>query len=101
LGVAAKAVEATAQSFVDEVRGSLDYYQASTPAHPVERVVLSGGGSLLRGLADRLGQATRLPVKAGDPMATLQIGKTGLDDNQLSLVQPLSAVPVGLALGAA
>ncbi|GAB2694345.1 type IV pilus assembly protein PilM [Thalassiella azotivora] len=98
---ASRAVEVTAQSFVDEIRGSLDYYAASNPSHPVERIVLSGGGSLLKGLSDRLGQATRLPVSSGDPMASLRIGRTGLDDRQLSLVQPLSAVPVGLALGAA
>lgn len=100
LANAARAVETTASTFVDEVRGSLDYYRASNPMAPVERVVVSGGGSLLRGLADRIGSATRLPVKAGDPMASMQIGKTGLDENQLAVVQPLAAVPVGLALGA-
>ena len=100
LANAARAVETTASTFVDEVRGSLDYYRASNPDAPVERLVVSGGGSLLRGLADRLGSATRLPVKAGDPMASMHIGKTGLDEDQLAVVQPLAAVPVGLALGA-
>lgn len=98
---AARAVESTAQTFVDEVRGSLDYYAASNPSHPVERVVLTGGGSQLRGLAERLGQATRLPVLPGNPLSSLHLGRTGLDDDQLAIVQPLAAVPVGLALGAA
>jgi type IV pilus assembly protein PilM len=100
LSTAARAVETTASSFVDEVRGSLDYYRASNPDHPVERLVVSGGGSLLKGLADRLGSATRLPVKDGDPMSAMRIGRTGLDADQLAAVQPLAAVPVGLALGA-
>jgi len=39
-------------------------------------------------------------VVAGDPMANLRIGRTGLDDAQLDFVKPLAAVPVGLALGA-
>ncbi len=42
---AARAVDATAQSLVDEIRGSLDYYASTSPGRPVERVVLSGGGS--------------------------------------------------------
>jgi type IV pilus assembly protein PilM len=97
---AARAVDATAQSLVDEIRGSLDYYASTTPGQPAERVVLSGGGSLLRGLAERLGQAVRIPVVVGDPMQNMKIGKTGLDAEQLRLVRPLAAVPVGLAMGA-
>jgi type IV pilus assembly protein PilM len=95
-----KALTATAQEFVDEIRNSLDYYAASTPGVPLERILLSGGGSRLDGLAERLSAATRLPVVAGDPLASLKIGRTGLDDDQLAFVRPLAAVPVGLALGA-
>jgi type IV pilus assembly protein PilM len=97
---AARAVESPASVFVDEVRGSLDYYRASNPTTPVQRVVVSGGGSLLNGLAERLSAATRLPVVPGDPMSSMHIGRTGLDHDQLAVVQPLAAVPVGLALGA-
>ena len=100
IATAGRAVESTAAAFVDEVRGSLDYYAASTPGGGVTRLVVSGGGSRLRGLADRLAHATRLPVDVGNPMASLRVGKTGLSPEQLSFVQPLAAVPVGLALGA-
>jgi type IV pilus assembly protein PilM len=95
-----RTVSATSQDFVTEIRGSLDYYAASNPAAPVERIVVTGGGSRLEGILDRLAAATRLPVSGGDPMANLRIGRTGLDDAQLQFVTPLAAVPVGLALGA-
>ncbi|MEO7745730.1 MAG: pilus assembly protein PilM, partial [Actinomycetota bacterium] len=90
----------TSAAFVDEVRGSLDYFAASNPGGPIQRLVVSGGGSRLRGLADRLAAATRLPVETGNPMLGLRLGKTGLSDEQVDFVQPLAAVPVGLALGA-
>ncbi|WP_432547102.1 type IV pilus assembly protein PilM [Kineococcus sp. SYSU DK004] len=93
------AVDLMLEVFVDDIRSSLDYYGASNPQFPVERIVLSGGGSLLAGVAERLEQVTRKPVVLGDPVAGLHIGRTGLDAAQLSAVQPLAAVPVGLALG--
>jgi type IV pilus assembly protein PilM len=95
-----RAVSATSQDFVTEIRGSLDYYAASNPAAPVERIVVTGGGSRLDGILDRLAAATRLAVRSGDPIATLRLGRTGLDDAQLDFVKPLAAVPVGLAMGA-
>jgi type IV pilus assembly protein PilM len=95
-----RAVSGTAQDFVEEIRGSLDYYAASNPAVPVERILVSGGGSRLDGLIERLSAATRLPVLAADPLAAVKIGRTGLAAEQIEFVKPLAAVPVGLALGA-
>ena len=87
-------------TFVDEVRGSLDYYMASSGSGPLTRLVLTGGGSRLSGLAERLAAATRLPVEQGNPIAPLQVGDTGLSPEQIQFVEPLAVVPVGLALGA-
>lgn len=94
------AVGDSSQDFVDEIRGSIDYYAASNAGPPIERLVVSGGGSQLSGLVDLLGSALRLPVVAGNPLAPLNIGRTGLEESQLEFIQPLAAVPVGLALGA-
>ena len=74
---------------------------ASSGSSSIRRVVLSGGGSRLRGFPERLARATRLEVVPANPMAALQVGKTGLSPEQLSYVEPLAVVPVGLALGAA
>ena len=98
---AARVIEASATSFLEEIRGSLDYYLAQPASVPLQRVVLSGGGARLGGLAQRLAAASRLPVHPGAAMASLRIGKTGLTPEQLSYVEPQIAVPVGLALGVA
>jgi type IV pilus assembly protein PilM len=63
--------------------------------------VLSGGGSRLTGLAERLSSATRLPVQSAQPMSALRLGRTGLTAQQLALVEASVTVPVGLALGQA
>jgi type IV pilus assembly protein PilM len=100
LAMVTQTVATIAQDFVDEIRGSLDYYGASNPGAPVERIVLSGGGSRLDGLVERLQTSTRLPVVEGDPLSALRVGNTGLDPDQIEFIKPLAAVPVGLALGA-
>ena len=100
LAAVARAADEGAAVFVDEVRSSLDYFASSSASGRVQRLVLTGGGSRLGGLAERLEAATRLPVLAGNPLRTLKIGRTGLTDEQIDFVQPLAAVPVGLALGA-
>ena len=96
-----RAIEAAGSAFVEEVRGSLDYYLAQPGAARIGRVVLSGGGSRLVGLTSRLSAATRLPVEAARPMSLLKLGKTGLTDEQLAYVEPMVTVPVGLAMGVA
>ncbi len=98
---AARIIETSGASFVEEVRGSLDYYLAQPGSIEVKRIVLSGGGGQLRGLAARLSLASRLPVELGSAMSALSVGKVGLDAEQLALVAPLASVPVGLAMGVA
>ena len=98
---ASRAIEATGSALVDEVRSSLDYYLAQSGAVRIHRVVLSGGGSRLTGLATRLSAATRLPVEAARPISLLRLGKTGLTQEQLAYVEPMITVPVGLAMGIA
>ena len=96
-----RVIESTGAAFVEEVRGSLDYYMSQTGSVRIDEVVLSGGGSRLGGLSDRLAAATRLPVRAARPLSLLTIGKTGLTQDQLDYVEPMITVPVGLALGVA
>ena len=98
---ATRAIESVGGAFVEEVRGSLDYYLAQPGSARIGRVVLSGGGSRLGGLVERLQAATRLPVEVARPMSVMKIGKTGLTAEQLAYVEPMVTVPVGLALGVA
>jgi type IV pilus assembly protein PilM len=95
-----RAIETSLASFLTEVRGSLDFYASSPSALPLERVVLTGGGARLRGLADRLRGVVSAPVAVGAPFSSVQVGDTGLSADQLDFLGPLSAVPLGLALGA-
>jgi type IV pilus assembly protein PilM len=92
-------VQERAGHFVDEVRSSLDYYQAQTGSSRLGRVVLTGGGALLSGLTDQLAATVRLPVELGRPFDRTPAEGTRLDDDQLSAVGPLLTTAIGLASG--
>ncbi len=96
---ARQVIEQRAGRFIDEIRSSVDYYQAQAGVTPITRVVLSGGGSLLRGLPDRLEETLRLPVEMGRPFSAIPMKPTKLSAEQLAAVEPSMAVAVGLALG--
>lgn len=85
--------------FTEEVRGSLDFYRAQSDAVPVSRVLLSGGGSRLGPLGEQLAEALHLPVEPGRTLQALRVGRVGLGADELAEMEPVAAVPVGLALG--
>jgi type IV pilus assembly protein PilM len=87
-------------AFIEEVRGSLDFYRSQQDATPLARVVISGGGSLLGPLVERLQAATGVPVERGRTLAGVRVGRLSLPAEQLAALEPTIAVPVGLALGA-
>lgn len=97
----ARIITERANRFVDEIRGSLDYYTAQAESVQVQRVVVTGGGSLLTNLTERLESALRIPVDVGHAFEHLQVGKVGLDEAQLGEAEHYLAVALGLAKGVA
>lgn len=96
---AGRVMETAGKAFAEQVRGSLDYYAASAGGQPVARIVLTGGGARLGGLAETLQEVTRVEVTRGRAFSDLEVGKTGLTPEQVQFVEPGASVPVGLALG--
>lgn len=97
--VVERAIETCLSALITEIRGSLEFFSASSSV-AVQRVVLSGGGSRLRGLAQKLAAGLELPVTTASVLEGMSMGNTGLSHEQLDFLNPLCAVPVGLALGA-
>jgi type IV pilus assembly protein PilM len=90
-----------AERLADGVRGSLDYYTATQGGDPLRGVVLVGGTALVPGFADLLSEVVGLPVRRGDALAHLVVGRGGSAEGPDRDVAVLAGVPVGLALGGA
>lgn len=97
---AQRIVAARLTPLIEEIRGSLDYYLAQAESAPIGRVLVTGGTSRTAGVLERLQQALGGRVEAAHPLVSLRVGKIGLSETQLIDIEPVLAVPVGLALAA-
>lgn len=89
---------AAANRILEEVRGSVDFYQASMGAAPVSRVLVTGGGAQMPGLVPRLSALLRLPVEPGHVLERVTVGSTGLTPEQLAVVGDTAAIAIGLGM---
>ena len=87
-------------ALVEEIRGSLDYYLSQEDSEPIVSILLTGGGSLTAGLSERMEETFRTAIVRALPLNEVNASKSGLTDEQIVQVQPVSAAAIGLALGA-
>lgn len=97
-GRVAEIIKVRARMFIEDVRQSLDFYHSQPDAQRIARVVLTGGGSRLRGLSEELENALHTTIEPADAFASLNIGEIGLDAAQIAHAARVGAVAVGLAL---
>lgn len=55
------------------LRNTVNYFNNSRPKDPIMQLILTGGGSQLRGIAATLGQITNLPIKTVDPLSSFTL----------------------------
>jgi type IV pilus assembly protein PilM len=96
---ARSAVDRPLAALVEEVRGSIDYYRTQSDAVPLTRVVITGGGAQLPGIAERLAQNVGVPVELARPRDLLAVGNIGFAPEALPKLDPYLPAAVGLALG--
>jgi type IV pilus assembly protein PilM len=87
------------QKAITEVHHSLDFFRSQHDDMEVQRVLLSGGGSLAPHLADQLQIALELPVAQGHPLRSVDATHRRGAPKNAGDETPFLAVPVGLALG--
>jgi type IV pilus assembly protein PilM len=91
-------IEPVLQRFVSEVRGSVDFYTSQAGAASVGRVVLTGGGSMLGGLPDALGESLGITTEVGHPFSRVPMGHMNVSADQTNVAERYMSVAVGLAL---
>ncbi len=89
-----------AGDLVQAVRSTVAFWENGHPESLVDGVVLSGGGSMLRGLADVMAQSTGLPVATSRVDGRFSIGSR-VDEASFLAAGAAPAVALGLTIRSA
>jgi type IV pilus assembly protein PilM len=86
-----------AGSFVDEIRSSLEFYAAQVPGAKTGRVLVTGGGSKLKGFLELLQERIPVPVDRGHVFEHVK-SELDLSPEAAAEAEPVLAVATGLAI---
>ena len=90
-------IRTSALELLNSLRNTLNFFAGAHAGTAVQAIVLTGGGSRLLGLAQALGDMTRLQVIAADAFSSVEVSrsvKATVDPQEMT-------VALGLALGSA
>lgn len=90
-------LNSVSEDIAAEAARSLDFFRATTGIENVDRVILSGGSSMVAGFMDILSEKVGVPVELANPFRNISLdGK--IDAELVQKMAPAAAVVVGLAL---
>jgi len=77
---------------------SLVYLKSNGDADHLDRVLLSGGGARIQGIASALGERLKAPVEVADPLRKVKFSPEVFGGGDPQEIAPQLAVGIGLAL---
>ena len=83
-----------------EISKTMDFYRATAEEGDgsVHKILISGGGSKLKGLSEYLSKRFEMPVEVLDPFRQIKVDARRFDPDYMREVVPEMAIAVGLAL---
>ncbi|MHB8263099.1 MAG: type IV pilus assembly protein PilM [Acidimicrobiales bacterium] len=93
---ATKAVDSAIKELVDEVRNSLRFYSSLPGGGQVARLLVTGGGSRLKGFLPKLQEEAGVPVYPVSPLAKLDMSKVEATPDQIAEMDAVISTSVGL-----
>lgn len=91
-------INAVSDAFADELSRTLDFFKSSFKVDRLDRVLVSGGGAMVHGLLDALGDRLRVSVDRLNPFQLIEIDGRTEDPVTVREIGGGAAVVVGLAL---
>ena len=83
--------------WVTEVKRAIDFYYSNHPDEPIVRIVLSGGGAKIKGLAEYFQQETGVSAELFNPFGRVAVDSSAIDPAYLEAIAPTMVIAAGLA----
>lgn len=84
--------------WIFEIKKALDFYLSTHGDEGIDRLVLSGGGSRIKGFDQFLYEETGIKTEVFDPFATVDTNPERIDSAYVKYVAPEMAIAAGLAI---
>ena len=91
-----KIIAQASKRVLEEVQKSFEYF-GTLSGNKVERILLCGGGSMIRGLDGFFADYLKVPVEILNPMQGIKVNPKNFDPSLIDEMSGLSTVALGLA----
>lgn len=93
-----RGLEDAARRLAVEVQRSVEYHNSRSQSREVSRVLVSGEGALIHGIEAYLGELLGIAAERARPTGRLSANRSNISDEQLSAMEPVLAIALGLAM---
>lgn len=87
----------TCNQWVAEVGRALEFHATNSPDDTISKIVLSGGGAKVKGLAKLFTEETGIKAEIFNPFASAEVDLDKIDPDYLKTIGPEMALSTGLA----
>lgn len=95
--IAQEIIRSASDEIYGEIYRSFEYYRSSIGEEEINKIVLSGGASLIKGFPENMAERIGIPVEVIDPFRNIKVSER-LDKSYIKDIAPIATIAVGLAL---
>lgn len=92
------AVQSSHEVFIDELRGSVDFFINTTQGGALDRCYITGGGAKTWGLSDAISKGLNIPCEILNPFVAVEPRITTTDPTYVDQIREFSTIACGLGL---
>lgn len=93
-----KIVTDVCTGWVFEIQKAVDLYRSKNPDKPLARIVLSGGGSKVKGLPEFISKEVDIEVMPFNPFTGMKVNEKKIDRDYIDAIAPQMTIAAGLAI---